>query len=153
MPIFGWCDNYNLWITSPNGTKTMLAMVSEFTIHPKSMTQVDEVEVGVMSITIPRLKKFDASHLCLMKTGAQMITHFKGNVKSMPPDLANIELSPAESHKPNESLVKAKRRDAAYYSQLHHPDAIEFSGYNAKEDHKEDKTPLPKTLCVFGPLL
>ncbi len=98
MPIFGWCDDYDLWITSPNDTKTMHAMVSEFTIHPKSMTQVDEVYVGVMSITIPRLKKFDASHLCLTKTGAQMITHFKGNVKSMPPDLANIELSPAESH-------------------------------------------------------
>ena len=34
-PIFAWCNNYDLWISSPNGTKTTHAMVSEFTIHPE----------------------------------------------------------------------------------------------------------------------
>ena len=28
-PIFSWMDNYDLWIASPNGTKTTHAMVSE----------------------------------------------------------------------------------------------------------------------------
>ena len=34
-PIFSWCDNFDLWISSPNGMKPTHAMVSKFTIHPK----------------------------------------------------------------------------------------------------------------------
>ena len=33
-PIFSWADNYDLYIASPNGTKSTHAMVSEFTQHP-----------------------------------------------------------------------------------------------------------------------
>ena len=38
-PIFGWFDNYDLYIASPNGTKSMHAMVSEFTVHPNKVAE------------------------------------------------------------------------------------------------------------------
>ncbi len=67
-PIFSWCDNYDLWISSPNGTKTTHAMVSEYTVHPKEPTSsIDKIQIGVMNLQIPRLKKTEASALSLLQ--------------------------------------------------------------------------------------
>ena len=44
-PIFSWCDNYDLWISSPNGMKTTHAMVSEFTIHPKQTLDANNAQI------------------------------------------------------------------------------------------------------------
>ncbi|KAL8581927.1 hypothetical protein ACOMHN_010301 [Nucella lapillus] len=55
-PIFSWADNYDLFIASPNSTKCTHAMVCEFTQHPAGIIESSS-NVGVMQLTIPRLKK------------------------------------------------------------------------------------------------
>ena len=152
-PIFSWCDNYDLWISSPNGMKTTHAMVSEFTIHPKQTLDANNAQIGVMSMKIPRLKKSDAAHLKLANKDGLEIIHYNGSTKVKPPSIPNHEQSLSDLEKLKASLAKAAERDAGFYNQLNGPDAIEFAGYNAKEDRKENIPIAPKTLFVFGPLL
>lgn len=54
-PIFSWADNFDLYITSPNGIKSTHAMVSEFTQHPAPGTIIAG-NTGVMQLKIPQLK-------------------------------------------------------------------------------------------------
>ncbi len=149
-PIFGWCDNYDLWIASPNGTKSTHAMVSEFTVHPRKIEDTKTPQLGVMSLTVPRLKKSEASRLHLREPE---LLHYTGEHKVNPPCIVDTPLSPTDCDNIQASLVTAYKRDAAYFQQLQLPDAIEFSGYNAREDRNEDFEQKPKTLFVFGPLL
>lgn len=51
-PIFSWADNYDLYIASPNGTKTTHTMVMEFTQHPAGI--IETGNIGVMHLKIPR---------------------------------------------------------------------------------------------------
>ena len=61
--IFSWADNYDLYIASPNRTKATHAMVMEFTQHTAGI--IETGNIGVMQLTIPRLKKHEASSLRL----------------------------------------------------------------------------------------
>ena len=152
-PIFSWCDNYDLWISSPNGMKATHAMVSEFTIHPKQVLGPNNAQIGVMTMKIPRLKKSEAARLKLADKSGLEIIHYNGSTKVKPPCIPNQEESVLDLEKLKKSLAKANERDAGFYNNLNGGDPIEFSGYNAKEDRKENIPIAPKTLFVFGPLL
>ena len=102
---------------------------------------------------IPRLKKSDAACLKLANKDGLEIIHYNGSTKVKPPSIPNHEQSLSDLEKLKASLAKAAERDAGFYNQLNGPDAIEFAGYNAKEDRKENIPIAPKTLFVFGPLL
>ena len=151
--IFSWCDNYDLWISSPNGMKTTHAMVSEFTLHPKQELTSNNAQIGVMSMTIPRLKQSDARHLKLANKSGLQISHYSGPFKVNPPNIPDQEVSQSDLEYLGKSIKRAAQRDAGFYNQLTSPEAIEFSGYNAKEDRNENNARAPKTLFVFGPLL
>lgn len=47
-PIFGWGDNFDLMVCSPNGQKSPHAMVAEFTQHPAGILEKGSASVGVM---------------------------------------------------------------------------------------------------------
>ena len=151
--IFGWCDNYDLWISSPNGMKTTHAMVSEFTIHPKQELDTSKTQIGVMCMKIPRLKKSEAAHLKLANKDGLEIINYNGPNKAKPPSIPEEEMSQSDLDKLNRSLAKASQRDADFFNQLNGPEAIEYSDFNAQEDRKEKNPKAPKTLFVFGPLL
>ena len=152
-PIFSWCDNFDLWISSPNGMKTTHAMVSEYTIHPRNEHTNDDSQFGVMSLKIPRITKTEAKDLKLANKSAIKILHHKGVNKAKPPPISIHEGSESDLEMLSKSSARASKRDAEYFNQTVLPEAIEFSGYNAQQDRDENRSSAPKTLFVFGPLL
>ena len=153
-PIFSWADNYDLYIASLNGTKSTHAMVSEFTQHPAPST-IMTGNIGVMQLKIPRLKWSEDRSLRLTHQSITLqLEHYTGAPKLKPPALTVKILSPEEAHQVAASLTQAKKRDAAWLSQLFfHANPVDWAGYNAYEDRKSQTTNKPKTIVVFGPLI
>ncbi|KAL8585526.1 hypothetical protein ACOMHN_051411 [Nucella lapillus] len=153
-PIFSWADNYDLFIASPNGTKCTHAMVCEFTQHPAGIIESSS-NVGVMQLTIPRLKKHELASLRLTQKELQL-AHYTGPSKLNPSLLPAKDLLTEEAAQVDAARTKARERDAAWLSHVHTEDKpMEWAGFNARLDRQEaEATPKkPKTLVVFGPLL
>ena len=89
-PVFSWADNYDLFIASPNGTKTTHAMVCEFTQHPSNIIK-SQNDIGVMQLKIPRLKKHELASIRLTPT--VQLAHYNGPSKLNPPPLSAVALS------------------------------------------------------------
>ncbi len=124
-------------------------MVLEYTVRPVSM-DAERSQVGVMTLTIPRLKKSEAAQLQLTQS---KITHYTGPPNVKPPDQVKAVPSQEDLESINSSLEWANTRDGEYLSQIFDPNAVEFFGYNSKEDRAENHPSLSWTLVVFGPLL
>ena len=151
-PIFSWADNYDLYIASPNGIKATHAMVMEFTQHPTGI--IETGNIGVMLLTIPRLKKHEASSL-LLTHHAIHLEHYMGRSKLHPPLLQMKALSAEESQLQSAAVRFSQQRDAAWLSQVHQNDKpVERAGFNAQQDPVlEGPGNMPKTLVVFGPMI
>ena len=151
-PIFSWADNYDLYIASPNGIKATHAMVMEFTQHPAGI--IETGNIGVMQLTIPRLKKHEASSLRLTHQAIQL-EHYTGRSKLNPPLLQTKALSAEESQLQSAAVRFSQQRDAAWLSQVHQRDKpVEWAGFNAQQDRVvEGSGNKPKTLVVFGPMI
>lgn len=100
-PIFSWADKYDLYIASPNGTKTTHPMVMELTQHPAG-------NIGMKELKIPRLKQHEVSSLRLTHQAIQLLEHYMGPFKLYPPLLLTKASSPEESQ-----LQSAARRGTA----------------------------------------
>ncbi len=131
-PIFSWADNYDLYIASPNGTKSTHAMVMEFTQHPAGI--IETGNIGVMQLNIPRLKKHEASSLSLTQPAIQL-EHYTGPSKLSPPQLPTKALSAEELQLQSAAVMFSQQRDAAWLSQVHENDKpVEWAGFNAQQD-------------------
>ena len=138
-PIFSHADNYDLYIASLNGTKSTHAMVSEFTQHPAPGT-IMTGNIGVINLKNLRLKWSEDRSLRLTHQSLQL-EHYTGPPKLKPPALPVKILSPEEAHQVAASLTQAKKRDAAWLSQLFfHSNLVDGAGYNAYEDRKSQTT-------------
>ncbi|KAG1674268.1 hypothetical protein GQR58_015168 [Nymphon striatum] len=151
-PIFSWADNYDLYIASPNGMKSTHAMVMEFTQHPAGI--INTRNIGVMQLTIPRLKKHDMSSVRFTHQSIQL-EHYTGPSKVNPPLLPMKALSAEESQLQSASIMFSQKRDAAWLSQVHGNDKpVEWAGFNAQQDRLvASSAQKPKTLVVFGPMI
>ena len=124
-PIFSWADNYDLYIASPNGIKATHAVVMEFTQHPAGI--IDTGNIGVMQLTIHRLKKHEYP-LCDWSTrlyswstirGVQSWTHLCFRRRPCPPksrsfsplqsDLVSSE-TPRGYHKSTKMISRSSGR-------------------------------------------
>ena len=127
-PIFSWADNYDLYIASLNGIKATHAVVMQFTQHPAGI--IDTGNIGVMQLTIPRLKKHESSSLRLTHQAIQL-EHYTGRSKLNPPLLQTKALSAKESQLQSAAVRFSQQRDAARLSQVHQNDKpVECAGFN-----------------------
>ena len=151
-PIFSWADNYNLYIASPNGITATHAVVMEFTQHHAGI--IETGNIGVMQLTIPRLKKHESSSLRLTHQAIQL-GHYTGRSKRNPPLLQTNALSAKESQLQSAAVRFSQQRDTAWLSQVHqHDKPVEWAGFNAQQDPvMEGPGNTPKTLVVFGPII
>jgi hypothetical protein len=134
-PIFSWADNYDLFIASPNGTKSTHTMVMEFTQHPAGI--IDTGNIGVMQLNISRLKKNEASSLRLNQQAIQL-EHYTGLSKRKPPLLPTKALSDEESQLQLAAVRFSQQRDAAWLAQVHTNDKpVDWAGFNAQQDRLE----------------
>ena len=85
--IVSWADNYDLYIAYPKGTKATHAMVMEFTQHPAGI--IETGNIGVMQLTIPRLKKHEASSLRLTHQAIQLELYM-GRSKQQAKDTGDV---------------------------------------------------------------
>ena len=151
-PIFSWCGNFDLIVSTPNGRRSTHATAIELTQHPSGIINPGSATPGVMSLTIPRLKKTEAAKLSLINKSIQ-IEHYTGPKKMNPPALSMVPQSQIERELVSVSLARAQSKDSAYFSQLHSAKPVEWSGLNAISDQAQLDMHKPKTLCIFGPLI
>ena len=55
VPIFGWFDNFDLLVCTPNGRRETHAMAIEFQQHPSGVLECGSAKAGLLKLTIPRL--------------------------------------------------------------------------------------------------
>lgn len=82
-PISVWCDNYDLNIYTPNGSRETHAMDVEFTQQAPQDDRQTEPKVA----TIPRLSKAEQTHLKLSELSSVNFTHYQGPNNPMPPNI------------------------------------------------------------------
>ena len=56
-PIFGWFDNFDHVVCTPNGRRKTHAMAIEFRQHPLGILECGSAKAGLLNLTIPRLGK------------------------------------------------------------------------------------------------
>ena len=151
--IFSWADNYDLYIANPKGTKATHAMVMEFTQHPAGI--IETGNIVVMQLTIPRLKKHEASSLRLTHQAIQLELYM-GRSKRSPPLLQTKALSAEDSQLQSAEVRFSQERDAACrLSQVHQNDTpVEWAGFNAQQDRVvAGSGNKPNTLVMFGAMI
>ena len=53
--IFGWYDNFDLLVSTPNDCRGTHAMATEFQMHPAGIIETGSSQLGISTLTIPRL--------------------------------------------------------------------------------------------------
>ena len=124
----------------------------EFTQHPAGI--IERGNIGVMQLTIPRLKKHESSYLQLTHQAIQL-EHYTGRSKLNPPLLQTKALSAEESQLQSAAVRFSQQRDAAWLPQVHQNDKpVEWADFNAQQDPvMEGPGNTPKTLVVLGPMI
>ena len=112
-PVFSWAD---LFIASPNGTKTTHTIVCEFTQHPSNIIK-SQNDIGVMQLKIPRLKKHELASMRLTPT--VQLAHYNGPSKLNPPPLSAVARSPEETVQADTARARDRARDAAWLYYMH----------------------------------
>ena len=150
--IVSWADNYDLYIANPKGTKAIHAMVMEFTEHPAGI--IETGNIGVKQLTIPRLKKHEASSLRLTHQAIQLEVCM-GRSKQSPPLLQRKALSAKYSQLQSAEVRFTQERDAAWLSQVYQNDTpVEGAGFNTQQDREvAGSGNTPKTLVMFGAII
>ena len=64
-PIFGWFDNVDLIVCTPNSRRETHAMAVEFQQHPSGVLECDSAMAGLLNLTITRLCKREVASLRL----------------------------------------------------------------------------------------
>ena len=53
--VFGWCDNFDLLVSTPNCRRETHAMATEFQMHPGGIIESGSTQSCISTLTIPRL--------------------------------------------------------------------------------------------------
>ena len=82
-PIFGWFDNFDLSVSTPNGRRETHVMAHEFQTNATGIIEKGEVEPGLMNLKIPRLPRSSCDTINNMP--AIPLQHYTGPRKMNPP--------------------------------------------------------------------
>jgi len=69
-PIFGWFDNFDLLVCTPNGRRETHAMAIEFQQHPSGVLKCGSAKAGLLNLTIPRICKREVASIQLGSNAA-----------------------------------------------------------------------------------
>ena len=96
--IFGWMDNLDLQIHTPNGRRDTHAMVHEFQqSHPCGIVEIGCARPGTSSLKIPRLRKTDIRYSTNTDHAGLAPQHYTGKKKVDPPSLPHVTLVPRKA--------------------------------------------------------
>ena len=81
-PIFGWFDNLDLLISTPNGRRDTHVMVQEFQQHPSGILETGSAQPGSMNLVIPSCLLLSASLALKISTSRSVpLQHYMGPKK------------------------------------------------------------------------
>ena len=107
--IFGWYDNFDLLVSTPNGRCETHAMAAEFQMHPAGIIETGGANLGFGSLAVPQLTRKEAKSIG--ENRAISLQHYTGPKKVLPPAVhtaKNIGLSYADLLAQQVSLTLAK---------------------------------------------
>jgi len=152
--VFGWYDNFDLLLSTPNGRRETHAMATEFQMHPAGIIENGSAQPGMSTLLIPRLTSKQAKSAG--KNRDIPLIHYTGPKKVMPPRVPvdkNDGISYTELCARQASLVSAQEKDTQWLNSLSQgEDAMEWNGFNNQLSRSEGIL-RPATTYMFGPLL
>ena len=127
--IFGWYDNFDLLVSTPNGRRETHAMATEFQMHPAGIIETGSSQPGISTLTIPRLTPKQVKSV---NSRAIPLIHYTGLKKVLPPAISkNIGISYDEVCARQISLEAAQKKDVEWLNTLMKgQDAMEWNGFN-----------------------
>ena len=152
-PIFGWFDNLDLLVSTPNGRRDTHVMAHEFQQHPAGIIEKGSAEPGVMNLVIPRLMRTVA---CSRSSSRYVqLDHYTGPKKVNPPSIAMTSGIPyIDVCAREESLKVAEQNDTQWLNSLSSEDSMEWSGFNNQLARKQTPSETkPATVYLVGPLI
>ena len=97
--IFGWMDNLDLQIHTPNGrrnTHVLYAMAHEFQqSHPCGIVEAGCARPSVSSLSIPRLRKADTARSTEAGNSGLVLLHYTGKKHVNPPAVPLVTSGPS----------------------------------------------------------
>ena len=104
--VFGWCDNVDLSVSTPNGRRETHALATEFQVHPAGIIEPGTAQLpGISTLVIPRLTA--KQYKSVDDTRAIPLMHYTGPKKVPPPTVKNVSISYTEVCVQNSSLTTA----------------------------------------------
>ena len=149
--VFGWYDNFDLSVSTPNGRRETHAMATEFQIHPAGIIEPGTAMLpGISTLVIPRLTA--KQYKSVDDTRAIPLMHYTGAKKVIPPEVRTASISYADVCAQKSSLVTAQEKDTNWLNSLGQEDAMEWNGFN-NEVSRTEGVLYPANTYVFGPLI
>ena len=117
--VFGWYDNFDLLVSTPDGRRETHSMATEFQKHPAGIIEADSAQPGISTLVLPRLTLNQAK--TVGKNRAIPLMHYSGPKKVMPPAVPsskNTGISYAEVCSRRAGLVAAQEKDTPWLNSL-----------------------------------
>ena len=89
--VFGWYDNFDLLLSTPNGRRETHAMATEFQMHPAGIIETGRAHTGISTLIIPRLTSKQAKSAS--NNRAIPLMHYTGPKKVIPPAVSRCNTS------------------------------------------------------------
>ena len=153
--IFGWFDNLDLQVCTPNGQQNTHTMVTEFQqSHPAGTLHTGRAHPGESRLVIPRLSISMSKQE--ISSRSLPLLHYNGPSKAIPPtSQKNIGISYTEAKARMDSLNKAHEKDTRWLNQIYigEKPGMEWSGFNTEITCMSDAEEKPATTYLFGPVI
>ncbi len=153
--IFGWFDNLDLQVCTPNGQRNTHAMVNEFQqSHPAGILHTGRTHPGESKLVIPCLNISACKQE--ISSGSLPLQHYNGPTKVLPPaSPKNIGIPYTEVKARMKSLDIAHEKDIRWLNQIYsgEPPGMEWSGFNTKIARMSDAEEKPASTYLFGPVV
>ena len=114
-PIFGWFDNLDLLVSTPNGRRDAHVMAQEFQQHPSGILETGSAQPGSINLVIPCLLLSDSRYLKISTSRSVPLQHHTGPKKVNPPVVQTTSGIPYyDVCARNESLAAAQLKDTRW---------------------------------------
>jgi hypothetical protein len=151
--VFGWYDNFDLLVSTPNGRRETHAMSTEFQQHPTGIIETSCCEHEINDFIIPRLSTTQAK--LLGKNKAIPLMHYSGPKKVKPPPVSNSSTigSYTDVCARQASRLAAQKKDMQWLNSLSHgQNSMEWNGFN-NQLARGNGILKPASTYMFGPLI
>ena len=143
---FGWYDNFDLLVSTPNGRRETHAMATEFQMHPIN----GNTQPGISTLIFPRLTSQQAKSVG--KNRAIPLVHYTGPKQVKPPAMLTHEMRTGIAYADvcarQASLMAAQEADTLWLNSLSEGiEAIEWNGFNNQLSRTQNL--LPPTCLVL----